>query len=52
MENLSDGKGDSNPHRSPTITVLFGPNKATLDETLQVDGVSTTISFGEQEQEG
>jgi len=48
VEALSNGKGDINPHRSPVVTVLAGPGKATVDQALQVDGVFTAVLFGDQ----
>ena len=48
MEAVYDGKGDSNPHRSPNLIILVGPEYAIADQALQVDGDFTVVSFGDQ----
>jgi len=46
MEELFDGEGDHHPYRPSTIAVLAVIVKVAAITTFQMDGFSTTISFG------
>ena len=46
MEALLNGKGDDKSYKSSTITFFIVIDQATTVTTLQVDGFSTTVSFG------
>ena len=48
MEALLDGERDHYPYRSLAIAVLTITVKAAAIKTFQMDGISTTISFGYQ----
>ena len=52
MKTLLDGEGDHYPYLPSTIAVLTITVKFAAITTLQMDGVSTTVSFGYQAQKG
>ena len=52
METLLNGKGDHYPYEPSTIAVLIVTVEVAAVTTFQVDGFSTTVSFGYQVQKG
>jgi hypothetical protein len=52
MEALLVREGNNHTYRSPALTVSLDRNQIATISTLQMDGVSTTISFGDQVQKG
>jgi hypothetical protein len=52
MEVLLVREGNNYTYRSPTLTVSLNTNQTATISTLQMGGFSTTISFGNQVQEG
>jgi hypothetical protein len=52
MEALLVREGNNHTYRSPSLTVCSSTDQIETISTLQVDGFSTTISFGNQLQKG
>jgi hypothetical protein len=52
MEALLVREGNNYTYRSPALTVSLGTNQIATISALQMDRFSTTISFGNQVQEG
>jgi hypothetical protein len=52
MEALLVREGNNYTYRSPTLTISSSTDQTATISTLQMDGFSTTISFGNQVQEG
>jgi len=52
METLLDGEGEHFPYQPSTIIVLTVTVKVVAIMTLQMDGLSTIVSFGYQVQKG
>jgi len=48
MEALFDGEGNHHPYRPSIIAILTVTVKVAAVTTFQMDGFSTTISFGYQ----
>jgi hypothetical protein len=45
-------EGNNHTYRSPALTISPSTNQAATISTLQVDGFSSTVSFGNQIQKG
>ena len=52
MEALLVREGNNHTYRSSTLTVSPSTKQIATISTLQMDGFSTTISFGNKVQEG
>jgi hypothetical protein len=52
MEALLVREGNNHTYRSPTLTVSPSTNQAATISTLQVDGFSSIVLFGNQIQKG
>jgi hypothetical protein len=52
MKALLVREGKNYTYRSPTLTIFSSTNQIATILALQMDGFSTTISFGNQVQEG
>jgi hypothetical protein len=52
METLLVIEGNNHTYRSPTLAESPSTNQTATISTLQMDGFSTTISFGNQVKKG